>query len=194
MILSVSNLVQAQLRASSVLGCAPSRIWGQLRIIKMPLLLGVGWLSAGVMEGGEQPDFLSLIIYQSSLALFTWWQKSSKRESGSLPGLLKSKLRTDAMSFTPHTISQNKSQSQSRFKKWRNIFHLLIQGAAKTPCKEAYLQEGIDNCGYFCNLTQGWRNHLTQSLCFTVTPNLEIGWFVKCYTTVKWRHFSWVCS
>lgn len=94
------------------------------------------------MRGGRQRDLRSLIIHQSSLDLFTWRQKGSKRERGSLQGLLKSQLRADPVSFMPHPVSQNKSQGQSRFQKQRSIFRLLMGREAVLHCKgSGYRQE-----------------------------------------------------
>lgn len=66
----------------------------------IPLLLGTGWLSTGVMEGEGQLDLRSLVAYQNSLGFLTW--QGSRSVSGLLQDLFK----------------------------WRNRLHLLMGGDA----------------------------------------------------------------
>lgn len=53
--------------------------------------------------------------------------------------LLKSRCGTGTLPFSPQSLSQSKSQRQSRFKGQGNRFCFLMGGAT-------------NNCGHFCNL------------------------------------------
>lgn len=147
-----------------------------------------GWSMMALARGTLLCCRWSPGLQRASTGLFTWQLWGSVWKVG---GLMTSVVRTDITSVLPHSICQNKSQGQPRFKWWETL-HILMGKDENHLAKKADTWRGI--------IVAFLANNIPEKLyliCSLLCPkHLEQGLAYRCSRNISWMnewpaHHSW---
>lgn len=113
---------------------------GYFKLVSIPCLaVGVGcWLQL------SDSSLHGLLPLEPRTGFFTWWKIHSVIEKAEVQDPLMTSLGSHTMSLLPYSVSQCKSQSQARLKKWETVKALIFNRRSR----EIIFQKGVEWGGY----------------------------------------------